>query len=264
MGRDYQNRLFADKANLFFPTPSEKNRALLCVKSFLHLRKFLGGQSRKFSGLARRQQRGNDTSSFFRHDVTMGLGHFGDQTVRTQQHQPPSHRRHLLTFAASVLGNVVEASADIAVTKAVERKVAPVDDSQKLSGFPEGIERPVAPSVAMHGSAHLSCFLGQRNLHMDRRQGGQMSLGSRPTHFGPLVQIRHAAALNFGGSGFIPVPGDYDGDGETDAAVYQSSSGNWFVVGSTDGFFSPALNFGGSGFIPVLPQVTILRALGLL
>jgi hypothetical protein len=58
-------------------------------------------------------------------------------------------------------------------------------------------------------------------------------------------------ALNFGGSGFIPVPGDYDGDGETDAAVYQTSTGNWFVVGKTFGFFTPALNFGGPGFLPV-------------
>ena len=63
-------------------------------------------------------------------------------------------------------------------------------------------------------------------------------------------------ALNFGGPGFVPVPGDYDGDGETDAAVYQSSTGNWFVVGSSAGFFIPALNFGGPGFVPVLPQVT--------
>jgi FG-GAP-like repeat len=58
-------------------------------------------------------------------------------------------------------------------------------------------------------------------------------------------------ALNFGRSGFIPVPGDYDGDGKTDAAVYQSSTGNWFIQGSSAGFFTPALNFGGSGFVPV-------------
>jgi FG-GAP-like repeat len=48
-----------------------------------------------------------------------------------------------------------------------------------------------------------------------------------------------------------PVPGDYDGDGKTDIAVYHSDGGNWFVVGSSAGFFTPAMNFGGSGFIPV-------------
>jgi hypothetical protein len=47
--------------------------------------------------------------------------------------------RHLLTFSATVLGGVVEASADIAIAKAVERKLAPVDDGQKLGvGFPQG------------------------------------------------------------------------------------------------------------------------------
>jgi len=69
---------------------------------------------------------------------------------------------------------------------------------------------------------------------------------------------------SFGGAGFAPVAGDYDGDGKTDEAVYQSSTGNWFVVGSTSGFFTSALNFGGSGFVSVLPQVTILKALGFL
>ena len=46
------------------------------------------------------------------------------------------------------------------------------------------------------------------------------------------------------------MPKDYDGDGETDVAVYQQSTGNWFIVGSTSGFFQ-VLNFGGAGFIPV-------------
>jgi len=70
--------------------------------------------------------------------------------------------------------------------------------------------------------------------------------------------------LAFGGAGFIPVPGDYDGGGVTDAAVYEEATGNWFVVGSTSGFFTPALSFRGPGFVPVLPQVSILLEMGLL
>jgi hypothetical protein len=61
--------------------------------------------------------------------------------------------------------------------------------------------------------------------------------------------------LNFGGSGFIPVAGDYDGDGETDVAVYQTSTDNWFVVGSSAGFFTPALNFGGTGFTSLVGDI---------
>jgi hypothetical protein len=69
--------------------------------------------------------------------------------------------------------------------------------------------------------------------------------------------------LAFGGVGYTPVPGDYDEDGKTDTAVYQTSAGNWFIAQSTAGFRIHA-SFGGTGFVPVLPQVTILRALGLL
>ena len=49
----------------------------------------------------------------------------------------------------------------------------------------------------------------------------------------------------------ISISGDFDGDGQADTAVYEESTGNWFVVGSTAGFFSLASNFGGPGFIPV-------------
>jgi glucose/arabinose dehydrogenase len=46
------------------------------------------------------------------------------------------------------------------------------------------------------------------------------------------------------------VPGDFDGDGKSDLAVYEEGTGNWFFVGSTAGFGSH-LNFGGSTFLAV-------------
>jgi len=35
--------------------------------------------------------------------------------------------------------------------------------------------------------------------------------------------------VNFGGPGMIPVPGDYDGDGYSDMAVYRSGPANWYI-----------------------------------
>jgi hypothetical protein len=69
--------------------------------------------------------------------------------------------------------------------------------------------------------------------------------------------------LAFGGSGYMPVAGDYDGDGQTDTAVYNTINGHWFIAQSTAGF-QVHPSFGGPGFVPVLPQVTVLRAMGLL
>jgi hypothetical protein len=38
------------------------------------------------------------------------------------------------------------------------------------------------------------------------------------------------SAFNLGASGDIPVPGDYDGDGRTDAAIYHPADGTWHLA----------------------------------
>ena len=43
--------------------------------------------------------------------------------------------------------------------------------------------------------------------------------------------MRNHLAFQDGGAGYVPVPGDYNGDGLTDLAVYVASSGTWYVRG---------------------------------
>jgi len=41
--------------------------------------------------------------------------------------------------------------------------------------------------------------------------------------------------MGAGSLGDTPVPGDYDGDGKTDIAVWRPDSGVWYIQKSSDG-----------------------------
>jgi hypothetical protein len=56
----------------------------------------------------------------------------------------------------------------------------------------------------------------------------------------------------YGDSTYKPAPGDYDGDGKTDFAIYHPSDGNWSVINSSTGSAGIALwGWGASTDIPV-------------
>lgn len=56
-------------------------------------------------------------------------------------------------------------------------------------------------------------------------------------------------AFPFGTNGDVPSPGDYDGDGKFDAAVFRQPGSQWFVARSGGGTL--ITQFGASGDTPV-------------
>ena len=127
--------------------------------------------------------------------VTVRFGHFYDQAMRPQQSQATSDGRHLFVLLLFVLGRRVEMGTQITITKSVERTLPTVDDGEKLSvALSQWIKRSVTVSVPPYGTTDLRGLLGQRGLHMDCSQSGQVSLGGFPTHFRAPVKVRYAAA----------------------------------------------------------------------
>jgi hypothetical protein len=67
----------------------------------------------------------------------------------------------------------------------------------------------------------------------------------------PVSRPGTVIAKQWGRLGDTPVPGDYDGDGRADYAVWRESSGTWFVIPSGSPAAPIAAQWGLPGDIPV-------------
>jgi hypothetical protein len=63
-------------------------------------------------------------------------------------------------------------------------------------------------------------------------------------------------SLAWGASEDVPQPGDFDGDGRTDIAVWRPANGTWYVVKSSDGNMIE-LHWGNNGDLPVASRYLI-------
>ncbi|HMS43165.1 MAG TPA: hypothetical protein PKE69_23250, partial [Pyrinomonadaceae bacterium] len=60
----------------------------------------------------------------------------------------------------------------------------------------------------------------------------------------------NSSVVSFGLATDIPAPADFDGDGSTDIAVYRGSSGDWFVLQSSNQAIT-GVKWGTTGDVPV-------------
>jgi hypothetical protein len=59
--------------------------------------------------------------------------------------------------------------------------------------------------------------------------------------------------IQWGGAGDVPIPGDFDGDGVTDIAVFRPSNGTWYILNSSTGA-GTSIQWGSSTDLPIFEQ----------
>ena len=121
-------------------------------------------------------------------------------------------------------------------------------NSTRAEQFGIGEDVPVSADYDADGIADIAVFRPSTGAWYVKLSGGKFTTG------GGYLIGGGVRAANFGKSGDIPVPADYDGDGQTDFAVYRPSSGTWYYAKSNTLFLYDitlaAAQFGVSTDIP--------------
>ena len=92
---------------------------------------------------------------------------------------------------------------------------------------------------------------GNNSYNGDRAADLAVYDGAGHWYIRTLLGGELAWATNWGFPGAISVPGDYDGDGATDLALYDEATGNWYIRRLTGQLIASGTNWGFPGAVPV-------------
>jgi Gametolysin peptidase M11 len=108
------------------------------------------------------------------------------------------------------------------------------------AGQASGVDSAANPSVDFDGD-------GRTDL-------GSLYRGRSPADslwFGPSSGAASIFQIYFGATSDVPVPGDYDGDGRTDAVIFRPSTGLWYGPRTGAASIVIQMNLGQAGDLPI-------------
>jgi hypothetical protein len=122
----------------------------------------------------------------------------------------------------------------------------------------------VVPETLPVSAAEADCFIGgtessivvARRQDLDRDGRAEMPMYDPATGQWRILKsiggYTASSVISWGGAGYIPVPGDYDGDTVIDLGIYQPSTGTWSVLRSSSNYTRAfSIVWGGPSLIAV-------------
>ncbi len=173
----------------------------------------------------------------------------------------------------SVLGTVAAGGFGVSAPSGCVWSAVSTDSWITLTGSTAGISNGVVDfQVAANPTAEprTGYLIAANQFHTVMQAGGTVSspsVGVAPGLYDPASgswflryeQSGGAAEITFqygpGGAGFVPLVGDWDGNGSFTPGLYDPASGTWFLKNSHgDGAADTVFQFGpgGSGFLPLV------------
>jgi uncharacterized protein YbjT (DUF2867 family) len=133
----------------------------------------------------------------------------------------------LVTGATGFMGRALVArlQEEGRAVRVLERRPSDAFDGLTVERVTGDVTQPETLAVACAGAEVVFNLAGV--LSYDAKDAASLQASAN---------YSASSVIQWGADGDVPVPGDYDGDGVTDPAVFRPATGVWYILKSSSGY----------------------------